>query len=207
MAAKYNIKVLHSTKKMPMQLEMVRENFKEIVNSLKYQETRQIEMELKIEELQTKSSIKDEISGMQNSLKELETIKKTDPKDEFYLTADNRLTMESSIDQKYEARTETVINFQGNEPDSFTLTTDQKSILVQHKDLKQVVVFQEEKIRLTLAQCLSRDGLSFCIADNYLAVRNLKKKQFEIVDIQTENVMVEHTYEDPWYYNNYHVLG
>lgn len=56
-------------------------------------------------------------------------------------------------------------------------------------------------------QCLSRDGLSFCIADNYLAVRNLKKKQFEIVDIQTEKVMVEHTYEDPWYYNNYHVLG
>lgn len=36
MAAKYNIKVLHSTKKMPMQLEMVRENFKEIVNSLKF---------------------------------------------------------------------------------------------------------------------------------------------------------------------------
>ena len=57
MAAKYNIKVLHSTKKMPMQLEMVRENFREIINSLKFQETRQIEMELKIQDLQTKTSI------------------------------------------------------------------------------------------------------------------------------------------------------
>ena len=98
----------------------------------------------------TKSSISDEMQGMQNSLKELGTIKKTDPNDGFSLTADNRLTMESSLDQKYEAKTETVINFQGVEPDSFTLTNDQKSILVQHKDLKQVVVFQEEKIRFVL---------------------------------------------------------
>lgn len=46
----------------------------------------------------TKSSISDEMQGMQNSLKELGTIKKTDPNDGFSLTADNRLTMESSLD-------------------------------------------------------------------------------------------------------------
>jgi len=41
----------------------------------------------------------------------------------------------------------------------------------------------------------------------YLAVRNLKKKCFEIIDVEQKKSVVTFAYEDIWYYNNYHIIG
>lgn len=35
----------------------------------------------------------------------------------------------------------------------------------------------------------------------------MKLKCFEILDIDTKQLMLQFAYEDIWYYNNYHVLG
>ena len=59
----------------------------------------------------------------------------------------------------------------------------------------------------TIENCVSRNGKSFCIYEQFIAVRNLKQKCFEIVDILQKEIKLRFAYEDIWYYNNYHVLG
>jgi hypothetical protein len=54
---------------------------------------------------------------------------------------------------------------------------------------------------------ISRNGKSFCIFEQYLAVRNLRMKCFEIINVEEKETLVSFAYEDIWYYNNYHVLG
>jgi hypothetical protein len=60
---------------------------------------------------------------------------------------------------------------------------------------------------LTIDNSISRNGKSFCICEQFIATRNLKKKCFEIIDIIQKETVVSFAYEDIWYYNNYHVLG
>ena len=60
---------------------------------------------------------------------------------------------------------------------------------------------------MTIDNAISRNSKSFCLYEKYLAVRNLKKKCFEVVDIVEKSVVLNFAYEDIWYYNNYHVLG
>lgn len=62
-------------------------------------------------------------------------------------------------------------------------------------------------LHLTIDNAISRNGKSFCVHGKYLAIRNLKQKQFEIIDIEQKSLQVRLAYEDIWYYNNYHVLG
>lgn len=35
----------------------------------------------------------------------------------------------------------------------------------------------------------------------------MKLKCFEVIDVETKQLMLQFAYEDIWYYNNYHVLG
>jgi hypothetical protein len=110
-------------------------------------------------------------------------------------------------------------------PDSFALMKD-KYIIVQYKQNKQIQVFtipekqspglhnslqgpesRQSAPYFVLDNAISRNGKSFCIYDKYIAIRNLKQKCFEVVDIEEKKTVVSFAYEDIWYYNNYHVLG
>lgn len=100
-------------------------------------------------------------------------------------------------------------------PDSFALMKD-KYIIVQYKQNKQIQVFtvpesttnsRQSAPYFVLDNVISRNGKSFCIYDKYIAIRNLKQKCFEVVDVEEKKTVVSFAYEDIWYYNNYHVLG
>lgn len=66
---------------------------------------------------------------------------------------------------------------------------------------------ENSNIYFTIDNALSRNGKSFCIYNQFLAIRNLKAKQFEIINIEEKKIVLKFAYEDIWYYNNYHVLG
>ena len=83
-------------------------------------------------------------------------------------------------------------------------------IAVQYKSKKIIQIYKLEDCKepyFTIEHAISRNGKSFCTYDKYIAVRNLKKKCFEIIDIEFKQVVMNYAYEDIWYYNNYHVLG
>lgn len=98
------------------------------------------------------------------------------------------------------------------QPDSFTLIKDHY-IAVQFKNRKVIQIYtpsngeQESSLYMQIDHAISRNGKSFCIYDRFLAIRNLKHKCFEIIDIEAQKSMLQFAYEDIWYYNNYHVLG
>lgn len=95
-------------------------------------------------------------------------------------------------------------------PDSFALMKD-AYVAVQYKSKKLIQVYKLESndntIYHTIDHAISRNGKSFCIFEQYIAIRNLKKKCFEIIDVEQKKSVVTFAYEDIWYYNNYHVLG
>lgn len=82
-------------------------------------------------------------------------------------------------------------------------------VAIQYKQKKLIQIYKlgESDIYFTIDNAISRNGKSFCIHQHFIAVRNLKKKCFEIIDILEKTVVVTFAYEDIWYYNNYHVLG
>jgi hypothetical protein len=82
-------------------------------------------------------------------------------------------------------------------------------VAIQFKQKKLIHVYKlgRSEVYLTLENCISRNGKSFCHCEQFIALRNLKKKCFEIVDIELKETVVSFAYEDIWYYNNYHVLG
>ena len=65
----------------------------------------------------------------------------------------------------------------------------------------------QSSVYFNIDQAISRNGKSFCVHEQYLALRNLRKKCFEVVDVELKKVVVSFAYEDIWYYNNYHILG
>ena len=50
-AEQYGIKLIEATKKLPISLEMVKNNFREVVNSLKLYEYKQIQLEQGLHEI------------------------------------------------------------------------------------------------------------------------------------------------------------
>lgn len=71
-------------------------------------------------------------------------------------------------------------------PDSFALMMD-SYIVIQYKKKKIIQVYDiqnnNNEIHLTLENCISRNGKSFCVYSKFMAVRNMKLKCFEVVDI------------------------
>lgn len=72
-------------------------------------------------------------------------------------------------------------------PDSFALMKD-AYVAVQYKSKKLIQVYKLESndntIYHTIDHAISRNGKSFCIFEQYIAIRNLKKKCFEIIDVE-----------------------
>ena len=112
-------------------------------------------------------------------------------------------------------------------PDSFALLKD-RFIAVQYKKKKIIQIYELEQLTdqlnrdpdnmsvksgiqssvyFNIDQAISRNGKSFCVHQQYLALRNLKKKCFEVIDVELKKTVVSFAYEDIWYYNNYHILG
>ena len=84
-------------------------------------------------------------------------------------------------------------------------------VALQFKSRKSVHIYELDSGETTaywqIDNAVSRNGKSFCVYDCFLALRNLKNKCFEVLNVETKESMMQFAYEDIWYYNNYHVLG
>lgn len=77
-------------------------------------------------------------------------------------------------------------------PDSFALIRDEY-IAVQFKNKKYIQIYKTGevgKLHMQIDQAISRNGKSFCIFDKYMAIRNLKNKCFEIIDVVDQLSMI-----------------
>ena len=115
---------------------------------------------------------------------------------------------------EYSAATNQTESFlpSANTPDSFALICD-NYIAVQFKAQKLIQIYKKQhssnsfELHHEIKNAISRNGKSFCYSGCYLGIRNMVKKCFEIIDIESTKSMTTFAYDDIWYYNNYHVLG
>ena len=97
-------------------------------------------------------------------------------------------------------------------PDSFALICD-NYVAVQFKAHKLIQIYKKSHnsssfdLHHEIKNAISRNGKSFCYSGCYMGIRNMLKKCFEIIDIESTKSMTTFAYDDIWYYNNYHVLG